>query len=151
MQRRSRRQFSTSVGKSRASRPSNVRQYSPPRRFDLTPVARQKFIDEGNLALKALLARDIGHQRALTRLHAERSVSKGRRRPAPLAVSPRATSARIRSVFALDLGSVPTLKKVRDAVVCAKRKVRRELVFASGKAGDRRIVKQRASPSSVRC
>lgn len=151
MPRRSRRQSSPSVGKSRAfSNPSNVRSTRVDTRFDYpSPVERRKFLDEGNKALRALLARDVGYQRA--RSHAERPVSKGPGRPRPFTLSPPATAARIRSVFALDLGSVPTFRKIRDAVVCAKRKVRRELVFASGAGGLSRNVKDRASPSKVRC
>lgn len=148
MQRGSRRQSSQSVGKSKVSnRPLERTQYSREPRFVISPVERRAFLDEGNLALRALLARDVGYQRA--RVSAERSVGKARSTRA--LVLPRVIPARVRSVFAFDLRSVPTLQKVRDAVICARRKVRRELVFASGNGGSRRNVAHRAPSSTVRC
>lgn len=152
MQRRSRRQSSQSVGKSKvSSRPLERTQYSREPRFVMSPVARRAFLDEGNLALRALLARDVGYQRA--RVAAERAVlRRGWARPTRASVVlPRTPAARVRSVFAFDLRSVPTLQKVRDAVICARRKVRRELVFASGNGGSRRNVAHRAPSSTVRC
>lgn len=115
-----------------------------------TPVARREFLDEGNKALRRLLLRDKGY---VALAHAERSGFgfEGRRRPAPLPKLAQRAQVPRRSVFAFDFRSFPTVKKVRDAVICAKRAVRRELVFASGKAGSSRKVAHRAPPSSVRC
>lgn len=51
-----------------------------------------------------------------------------------------------------DLGFTPTpLKEMRRAWTCVKRKLRRELVFATGFGGSRRNVVDRAPPSKVRC
>lgn len=48
--------------------------------------------------------------------------------------------------------SAPTVEQARRAVICLGRKVRRELVFASGGAGQKRkVYKDRKSPTKVRC
>lgn len=70
-------------------------------------------------------------------LLAKRPVSVPRRRP------PRVVSVLERVA--------PNVKKVRDAVICAGRQIRRELVFATGSAGQNRKVPSRVRPSSVRC
>lgn len=151
MQRRSRRPFSASVGKSRASKSFERTQYSPGRRLDyLSPVERRQFVDEGNNALMALVALNVRYQQE-ARLSAGRSASKGARRPRASPVAARPAAVPGRRVFALRSSVFPTYSKISDALVCARRHVRRELVFASGAGGSRRIVKQRASPSPVRC
>lgn len=165
MQRRSRRPFSPSVGKSKAYSVSNVRQYSRKARFELAPVERRSsYIAERDY--------DVGNawQRRIQKVWEEmqedkkagivrktviirppkppvkRSVSKWPRRPRPLSVLnlPRALTGVL-------VGVSPMFRKMRDAVICARRQVRRELVFASGAGGSKKRVGSRVSPSTVRC
>lgn len=148
MPRRSRRQSSPSVGKSRASfNPSNVRSTRVDTRFEYFPVERRKFLDEGNKALRALLARDLGYQRAGSLAERPARIPPGRpgRVFAPVRDAGKSFLTKTLPVF------TSTFDKVRHAVICAKRQVRRELVFASGGAGSKKPVGDRRSPSKVRC
>lgn len=159
MPRRSRSKSSVVAGKSRVYSPpsSNVRQDSR-QRFDITPVIRQKWLDEGNKALQTLLRRSKAYQVASS----PRVDTPRLKTPRAAAVSLVSTvSAKARSQlgqstsrsgtrFGLGL-SFPTLKKLGSTLVCVKRKMRRELVFASGGGGSRRNVPVRAAPSKVRC
>lgn len=134
-------------------------EYSPNWRLGvdyMTPVERQAWHDEGNKALQKLLARNKGFV-AAARLSTgdrprQRPVLTVKTRPSRVfaALKGRVT-APIRRGVALALDSAPTAKKLSEAVVCATRKVRRELVFASGGAGQRRNVPYRAAPSKVKC
>lgn len=160
MRKGSRKVFAKSAAKSRDFDFGIERaEHSPARRLVdyMTPVQRQAFIDEGNLALRTLLARNKGYQAAARNSSLP---NRPRERP-PLTLKTRPTrvfaalkgtvSDPIRRGVALALDSAPTVKKISEAVICAKRQVRRELVFASGGAGSRRTVPQRAAPSKVRC
>lgn len=146
MPRRSRRQQLTGVAKSRAYNPSNVPQYSPTRRFDIPAVERQVYVDEAKHLRRLLSLAEVVVP--LEDPPARRLVSSGRRRPAPSPVLAPRRADRVAKRLVL---SFPTFNKLREAVICAKRQVRRELVFASGAGGSSRNVKDRASPSKVRC
>lgn len=158
MRKGSRKRSNKNAGKSRQLfEPPIERTAVLAQRFDLPPLERNDpWIIEGNKALAALLARNKGYQYAarsslLTGPRQRPGVDfKGRRRPAPSTLPNPAKVIRGVAGLALDLLPSP-VKKVRDALICAKRTVRRELVFASGGAGSRRTVPQRAAPSKVRC
>lgn len=133
-------------------------QYSPSRRLVdyMTPVQRQAFIDEGNKAFQQLLARNKGFQAAARASSGDRPRQRPvltlKTRPTRVFAALKGTvSAPVRRVVAVALDSAPTAQRLSEAVVCAKRKVRRELVFAEGGAGQRRNVPHRAAPSKVKC
>lgn len=121
----------------------------------MTPVERQAWHDEGNKSLQKLLARNKGFQAAAAASSADRRQRPGltlKTRPTRVFAALKGTvSAPVRRVLAVALDSAPTAKKISEGVICAKRKVRRELVFAEGGAGQRRNVPHRAAPSKVKC
>lgn len=70
---------------------------------------------------------------------------------APQSAPKQSAVAGVRALaFDFDLPRLPQ-NKISQAITCLKRKVRRELVFASGAGGSRRSVRNRASPSKEKC
>lgn len=62
------------------------------------------------------------------------------------------TSVAVSTLSRVSPLAVPSKKKGNNLLECVGRKLRRQFIFATGGNGQRRrIVKQRASPSKVRC